>query len=68
MNPSILMLPEIVVQISVGALTSVQYRNVKMHSLFNDLFSAFLGGVGAVVRSLPPNPKVPGSIPGFVGG
>ena len=24
------------------------------------------GGVGAVVRSLPSNPKVPGSIPGSV--
>ena len=29
------------------------------------LFSFYLGGgVGAVVRSLPSNPKVPGSIPG----
>ena len=26
--------------------------------------SVFSGGVGAAVRSLPPNPKVPGSIPG----
>ena len=26
--------------------------------------SCFSGGVGAVVRFLPPNPKVPGSIPG----
>ena len=29
---------------------------------------AYNGGVGAVVRSLPPDPEIPGSIPGLVEG
>ena len=32
--------------------------------IINNYYSIYSGGVGAVVRSLPSNPKVPGSIPG----
>ena len=44
------------------------------HNSIDNLFSFFFyhntlmrRGNGSVVRSLPPNPKVPGSIPGLVG-
>ena len=40
--------------------------STRSHQLDNDRASVVIksGGVGAVVRSLPSNPKVPGSIPG----
>ena len=43
-----------------SGLTQASIRGI---AFMNSLMNSF-GGVGAVVRSLPSNPKVPGSIPG----